>query len=366
VPPRLRRLLFIVTAGACLARVYVLGEERGWALVGPTALRVVALSLAAWLAHLVLHELAHLVAARTQGFVVRGVRLAVVTLDLAGPRPRLRWGGDLGGGVNSLPRGGEALPARLRRVALAGPAATLAATLALTAAWARGPAPSLASPLGIFVVMGGLVLVTALLPGALLPRRPDSGSDLDQLLQPRAVLAHWTNAAAIEAVVRGAPLEGALDWRATDALLPTAGPAEPFELGWCYACLEAGERGRARERLERLAANLADDAPEWLRTDVAMQRGLLAALDARDPGLARTCLAEVEAHQALDWYAGLLRAAIAHADGDDAAAGAHLDAWLEAAARHPQQGVLLSGNRWALRSLGRTPGIAPVTDAAVR
>lgn len=97
-----------------------------------------------------------------------------------------------------------------------------------------------------------------------------------------------------------------------------------------------------------------------------MQRGLLAALVDGAPALARRCLAEVEQHQALDWYADLLRAALARAEGDEPAAAAHLDRWATAAARHPQQGVLLSGNRWALARLGRQPALGPVPAAEVR
>ncbi len=368
MPPRVRRLVLILTAGAAGSRLFVLGQEHGWALVAPAAARVTLTALAAWLAHMVLHELAHWAAAGAQGFLVRRVRFAWLTVELAGPRPRLRLRreGDLGGGVSSLPRGGERLPQRLRRVALAGPAATFAATAALGAAWGLTGASSLASPLGIFFVMGAFVLVTALLPGALLPVRPESGSDLEQILQPRRVLAHWTNAAALEAVLRGARLEGALDWRATASLLPETGPTEPFELGWCYACLEAGELDRASSRLDAMASRFAPDAPDWLITDVAMQRGLLAALHRGDVPVATACLAQVVSTQSLAWYAELLRAALAHARGDPAAAAAHLGRWTAPLDRHPQRAGLVAGNRWALARLGSPAPLAPVADAAVR
>jgi hypothetical protein len=366
MPPRTRRLLLILTAGAAASRVYVLGRDEGWSVVGPAVVRVTLTALLAWLVHMALHELAHLLAARAERFVIRGVRFAFVSVDLTGPRPRLRLGRDLGGGVSSLPRGSDELGARLRRVALAGPAVSFVAAAALGLAWHLTSQPHLATPLGIFFVMGVFVFATALLPGALLPRRPASGSDLDQLLQPRWVLGHWLNAAGLEAALRGEPIGSAVDWRELGRLLPDDGPVQVFELGFCLAALEAGAVAPARERLEHLARRLDDEVPAWFLTDLFTQRGLVAALHEGDTGLAERCLARVEAAQSLPWYAELLRAALARARGDVAAAERHRQAWEAAADTHPQRATLRVGNGWALAALhtGVTPGAPPVEKAS--
>lgn len=349
--PRVRRVLAIVTAGAVSSRLYVLGEERGFALVGRATVEITLVSLAAWLVHLTLHELAHWAAAVTQGFEVRAVRLGPLVLDFTGPRPRVHLTPSLGGSVNSLPRGVARLGPRLRVVALAGPLMTAALTLGGALAWRSSGAPSLATPLGIFVVMGGLTLVTALLPGALLPQRPDSGTDLEQVLQPRTVLAHWTNAAALQGLSKGQRVATVLDWRATQALLPEPeGEVEVFELGWCLACLDAGRPELARPRLRSMVERFDDDAPPWLRTDTFNQLGCLSALDG-DVVHAQACLAEVKLTQALDWYCGLLEACIAKARGEDWRP--LLLRWRAAAEAHPGRVFAIGGNEWVLAALER-------------
>lgn len=347
--PRVRRVLYIVTAGALLSRLFVLGQERGFALVARATLVVTAASLASWLVHMTAHELGHWLAARTQGFKVRSVRFGPVGVDFSGPRARVRWGGDLGGGINSLPLGTERLAARLRVVALAGPVVTATLTALAWALWRARAEPSLATPLGIFLVMGAFTLVTSLLPGALLPRRPDAGTDLEMVLQPRAVLAHWHNAAAVQALLEGRRVSDALDWRATQELLPDGGEAEPFELGWSIACLDAGQRAPARERLASMASRLDDAAPEWLKLDVYAQWGALSALEG-DPVHAQACLAEVQQHVPSEWYPWLLEACIARARGE--AWGPLLARWKAAAEAHRYRAVALGGSRWILEALG--------------
>lgn len=349
--PRFRRVLFIVTAGAVVSRLYVLGRDRGFELVGRATVTVTLAALAAWLVHMVLHELAHWAAAVWQDFEVRSVRFGPLTFDFTGPRVALRGGGDLGGAVASLPRGAERLGARLRVVAIAGPLMTSSVTLGAWAQWRVSGGASLASPLGIFVVMGVFTLVTSLLPGALLPRRPSSGTDLEQVLQPRAIFGHWLNAAALQGITQGKKVSEVLDWRAVQGVLPPVdGEVEAIELGWCIACLDAGQVELARVRLRSMAERLDDESPEWLKTDVFNQLGCLSALEG-DAVHAQACLTEVRANQAMGWYCELLVACIARAQGDAAAAETALRSWLDSVEKHPGRVFALGGNQWILERL---------------
>ncbi len=348
--PRFRRMLLVVTVGAVLSRLYVLGRDRGFELVARATLSVTLASLAAWLVHMVLHELAHWVAAAWQDFEVRKVRFGPVTFDFTGPKPVLRWGGDLGGSVNSLPRGATRLGPRLRVVAMAGPLMTLVVTLVAFGWWRARGAESLASPLGIFLVMGAFTLVTALMPGALLPRRPESGTDLEQMIQPRAVLAHWFNAAALQGITQGKRVNEVLDWRAVQRLLPESGEVEPIELGWCLACLDAGQVEVARPRLRSMTERLDEESPEWLRTDVFNQVGCLSALEG-DAVFAQACLTEVKANQSTEWYCELLVACIARAQGDSAGVQSALLRWREGVEGHVSRVFALGGNQWVLERL---------------
>lgn len=349
--PRFRRLLLVVTASAVLWRLSVLARDRGLALVARATVTVTLASLAAWLVHMVLHELAHWAAATWQDFEVRKVRFGPVTFDFTGPKVVLRGGGDLGGGVNSLPRGAARLGPRLRVVALAGPLMTSVVTLGAFFLWRAGGAESLASPLGIFLVMGVFALVTSLLPGALLPRRPESGTDLEQMLQPRSVLAHWVNAAALQGITQGKRVREVLDWRAVQRLLPDEGEVEAIELGWCLACLDAGQVEVARPRLESMIERFDEESPGWLRTDVFNQVGCLSALEG-DAVFAQACLTEVKANQSTQWYCELLVACIARAQGDSAAMRSALLRWRAGVESHASRVFALGGNQWVLESLG--------------
>lgn len=349
--PRVRRLLAIFISGAVLSRLFVLGQERGFGLVARATTSVTLSSIAAWLVHLALHELAHWVAARAQDFEVRSVRFGPLALDLTGPRLRLGLGNDLGGGVNALPRGAVHLRRRVRLVAAAGPLMTAAVTLSAWLLFRARNEPSLASPWGIFLVMGGFTLVTALLPGALLPRAPPSGTDLEQLLLPRAVLAHWLNASALQGVSKGRRLSEALDWRAAEPLLPEGGgEVEALEVAWAIAALEAGEVARGEARLRSMVARLDADSPEWQRTDVSNQLGCLSALGG-DVVHARACLAEVRLTQSQPWYCELLAACIARAESDPAGEGAALEAWWAGVEASSAKAFAVGGNRWILERL---------------
>lgn len=349
--PRTRRVVAIVIAGAVLSRLFVLGQERGFGLVARATLSVTLVSVAAWLVHVALHELAHWAVARSQAFEVRAVRFGPVTLDFTGPKLQVKRGEDLGGGVNGLPKGTANLRRRLRLVAAAGPLTSLTVTLGAWALFRQQPGASLASPLGIFIVMGGFTLVTSLLPGALLPRRPESGTDLEQLLLPRAVYAHWVNAAALQAVAQGARVSEALDLRAAEPLLPTGGrEVEALEVAWAIAAMERGEVERARARLASMVARLDEDAPEWQRTDVYNQLGCLSAFEG-DVVHARACLAEVRLTQSQPWYCELLVACIARAEADATAEQRALAAWQAGVEASAAKAFALGGNHWVLERL---------------
>lgn len=350
--PRVRRVLFIVVAGAVLSRLYVLGRDRGFELVARATVTVTLASLAAWLIHLVLHELAHWGAAVANDFEVRKVRLGPLTLELGGARVQVQRGSDLRGGVQALPRGTRALRRRVRLVAAAGPLMTAVVTSAAALGFVARGESSLASPLGIFVVMGGFTLVTALLPGALLPRRPESGTDSEQLLLPRAVYAYWVNAAALQGIGQGQDVKAALDWRATEGLLPAGGDeVEPLEVAWCIACIEDGQVERAKARLRSMVERLDEDSPEWQRTDTFNQLGCLSAFEG-DATYARACLAEVKLTQSQPWYCELLTACIARAEGDAPGRAAALERWWAGANASAVRVYAVAGNAWILTHLG--------------
>ena len=198
------------------------------------------------------------------------------------------------------------------------------------------------------LVAGLIPLFTALIPGALLPSPPASGTDLEQLLQPRRVLAHWFNAAALQAVIHGARLSAALDVKRVEALLPVDGEVEGIELGWSLACLDAGDVARGRERLRNMASRLTEDAPAWLRTDTMNQLGCLAAFEG-DVVYAQACLAQVKETASAEWYTELLTACLAKARGEDWSAP--LARWHAAVEPLPGKVFALAGNEWVLQRL---------------
>ncbi len=342
-----RRLLSALIFCMVAVQLFLLGKERGFALVGRSTAGVTSLALAAWLTHMVLHELSHLVAARLCGFTVRGLRLGPLQLDFTKRPVRVRWALKLSGGVNALPRGQQRLKARLRAVAAAGPLMTVVVTSALAAVW-HARQETVASPLGVFLVMGLFTLVTALLPGALFPFPPSGGTDLEQLLAPRRVLAHWTHAAALEGIVRGEKLAAVFDRSALEALLPSGGEVEPIELGYALCLLDAGDVTAGEARLRDMAARLHEDAPDWLRCDTMNQLGCLAALRG-DVAYAQACLGEVETVQSWPWYSLLLTACLAKARDEDWQAP--LATWRAAVDAHETRAFALAGNEWVLRAL---------------
>lgn len=330
-----------------LWRLFTLGQERGWELVLRSTALVTGVAVASWLVHVVLHELAHFAVARTQGFQLRGLRFGPLAFDFTGAKVKLRLGWDLGGGVNSLPIGLHDIGPRLRRVALAGPTMTAAVTVVTFVVWRRND-ESIASPLGIFLVTGVFALVTALMPSVLLPSAPASGTDLEQILGPRRVIAHWTNAAALQAISQGARLSDVVDWRTTQHLLPEDGEVEGFELGWSITCLDAGEFSRGHARLKAMVSRLDDDAPEWLRTDTFNQLGALSAFEG-DVVYAQACLEQVKQTQSMDWYCELLTACIEKARGRDWKPA--LERWQRGVNVHPGKVFALAGNEWVLKRL---------------
>ncbi len=360
----MRRLIFWLVAGGAAARLYVLGQERSWAVVLPAAAGVTAVAFAAWAAHVVAHELGHLVAARVVGFHVSALRLGPVRFGLDGLEPKVSWAGlDLGGGLSSSPVGLAGLPQKLRFVALAGPVATLGLMTATLVWYQAAGAPGVASVPGIAATMGALVLVTALLPSWALPRRPPAGTDMGQVFASRKTLAHWVRIAILDGAERGQRVSQTATPEALEPYLPPEGVVEPVVLAWVVSCFELGQFERARPRLmtavhperSRRVPNTEDDletnVEPWLLTDLNAQAGALAALVDGDVTAARRFLAEVRTFEALPWYGDLLEACIAEASKDEAERDAALERWRSAVDAHPRGRFARSGNDWILDAL---------------
>ncbi|MBL8918204.1 MAG: hypothetical protein JNJ54_05050 [Myxococcaceae bacterium] len=346
---RFRRVLFWALTGGALARLYVLGEARGWSLVGPVALRITGLTLAGWFVHLLLHEGGHLVAARFMRFQLDAVALGPVEWSA---RDRAwSWAGlSLGGRISTLPIGAHDLRRRLRIVAAAGPLVTLVALAALALAWALRAEP-ITSPLGIFLVAGALVVVSAATPGRFRQATAVAGNDVDQMLGGRRIVAHWTYLAVVQAVLAGRrPREvtAGLDF---PALLPPAGAApEPISLINAVHHLERGEFAEAKALLQP-ASQVVEDAPGWVHTDVFHQLGAIAALVDGDSDEAVRCLEVVRKKQSLPWYGDLLEACIAKAGGDAEMADKRLARWLAEAKAASGGRLAFGGNEWILERL---------------
>ncbi len=355
VNPLLRRVIFAATVGTVLARLYVLGTERGWGLVGPVAVRVAITALAAWSVHLVAHELGHFVAARALRFEVRALRFGPLVIDLLERRVRL-VGRDLGGSVSLLPRGVDHVRRRLRLVALAGPTVTLALTLVTAAVWKRDS--GLGSTTGIALVMGGYVLVTALLPGVMLPRRPPAGTDLEQLLGSRQVVAHWTHLAVLQGLSEGRELADVAPLPVVERLLPLRGEAlEPLVLVAVIRFIEVGRLADARAWLTH--ADLST-APGWLVGDFALTAACFFALVDRDLVLAKTWALQAQEHQAQPWFSLLVEAALAAVEGRPTEARAR---WLASLEGYPFRAVALGANQWVLDRLDRARGTIDPADS---
>jgi hypothetical protein len=218
---RFRRALFWALTGGALARLYVLGEAQGWALVGPVALRITGLTLAAWFGHLLLHEAGHLVVSRLTGFQLDSA--SVGPLEWNARTRSWSWAGpSLGGRIGILPVGPRRLRQRLRLVALAGPVMSLLATTALAVLWAARHEPVF-SPLGIGFVTGVLVLVSAATPGRFREATAIAGNDVDQIIGGRRVVAHWTYLALVQGVLAGKRPRDVLELVDLDGLVPPPG-----------------------------------------------------------------------------------------------------------------------------------------------
>ena len=346
---RFRRVLFWALTGGALARLYVLGEARGWALVGPVALRITGLTLLAWFGHLLLHEGGHLVAARLMRFQLDSV--AIGPLEWSQRHRTWTWAGlSLGGRISTLPVGAEDLRHRLRVVAAAGPLVTLVTLAALAVAWVLRAEP-ITSPLGIFLVAGGLVVVSAATPGRFRVSTAIAGNDVDQMLGGRRVVAHWTYLAVVQAVLAGRRPGEATEGLDLRVLLPPAGaPPEPITLITAVHHLERGEFTEAKALLEP-ASRLVEAAPGWVHTDVFHQLGAIAALVDGELEKAVRCLEIVRKKQSLPWYGDLLEACIAKAGGDDEIATRRLGHWLDEAKAVSGGRLAFGGNEWILERL---------------
>jgi hypothetical protein len=350
VAQRFRRVVFWALMGGALARLYVLGETQSWRVVGPVALSITALTVVAWLLHLVWHELGHLVGSRAARFEIDRVTLG--PLEWSAAERRWRWGRpSLRGAIAMLPIGAEGLRRRLRLVALGGPVASLVATVALAAAW-QATSSSITSPLGVGFVTGVLVLVSAATPGRFREATAIAGNDVDQALGGRSVVAYWTSLAVVQAVRAGRRATSVLEGLDLEALLPPqSAPPEPITLLAAITKLEHGEVAAAKALLEA-ASRKAHDAPlAWVTTDVFHQLGALLALHERDADRAAACLVEVRRFQTLPWYADLLEACVAKASGDDEMADRRLDRWFSEARALPRGQLAFGGNEWILDRL---------------
>lgn len=346
---RVRRVIYWALLGGALARLYVLGQVKSWRVVAPVALEITALTLLAWFAHLVLHELGHLVASRWARF-----QLDAVTLGPFEWNARVRrwsWAGlSLGGKIATLPIGAVDLRARLRLVAFAGPAVTLLVTAGAQLAWSRAQLP-ITHPLGVAWVAGLLVIVSATTPGRFRAATAVAGNDIDQILGGRRVLAHWTYLALVQGVLAGGrprELTPTIDF--PSLLPPSNEPPEPITLICAIHHLERAEFPEAKAVLEGAKAK-ASDAQSWIHTDVFHQSGAIAALIDANLDEAVKCLQVVREQQTLPWYGDLLEACIAKASGDEAMMAKRLDGWLEQARAAMGGRLAFGGNEWILDRL---------------
>lgn len=346
---RFRRVLFWALTGGALARLYVLGEARGWSLVGPVAARITGLTLAAWFAHLLLHEGGHLLAARLMRFQLDSVALG--PLEWSARDRAWSWAGlSLGGRISTLPIGATGLRQRLRVVAAAGPVVTLVTLAVLAAAWWSRAEP-ITSPLGVFLVAGALVVVSAATPGRFRQATAVAGNDVDQMIGGRRIVAHWTYLAVVQAVLAGRRPKEVTEGIDFPALLPPAGAApEPITLINAVHHLERGEFAEAKALLQP-AAQVVEDAPGWVHTDVFHQLGAIAALVDGDVDQAVRCLDVVRKKQSLPWYGDLLEACIAKAGGDEVMAQQRLSRWLDEARAVSGGRLAFGGNEWILDRL---------------
>lgn len=344
----MRRLLLLLTTGAVFARLVTLGAERGWALVGPIALRVSFTALAAYALHVVLHELGHLALALAMNFEVRAVRLGPLHLDLAARR--LSWSGaDLGGSITAYPRGLTGIRSRLRLVALGGPLMTALSTVLC---WVSAGEARSSSAAGIWGVIGAVVLVTSLLPGGWLPRRPLAGTDLEQILGLRRVVAWWAANAVVQGLMHGQRCSSTATVEQLEALLPHPRLLEPLTLIELIVLAEHQAFTQVRSRLSDVWAALPQanpHVPDWLRGDVAGFAACFYALVDRDPLRASEARAIAQVHQALPWFAWLSDAAIAHAKNEPSDA---LTRWWLEAEKSPVRPVAVTANSWVLHHLG--------------
>ncbi len=362
---RFRRVVFWALMGGALARLYVLGEAQSWRVVAPVAARITGLTLAAWFLHLVWHELGHLLLSRVARFQVD--RIALGPLEWSARDRRWRWGRlSLRGAIAMLPIGATELRHRLRLVALGGPLASGLATVGLGLAWLALGVP-ITHPLGVGVVTGVLVLVSAATPGRFREATAIAGNDVDQVLGGRAVVAHWTSLAVVQGVLAGRrAMEVVQGLDLTPLRPPPGAPPEPITLLVALSHLERNEVAAARAVLRAATERAHDAALGWVSTDVFHQLGALFALHDGDVERAAACLVEVRRSQTLPWYADLLEACVAKASGDDEMATRRLDRWLDEARAMTGGRLAAGGNEWILDRLrpGWADAVRALNDAA--
>lgn len=311
--------------------------------LAPVAVRIVALSLAWWWVHIAIHEGAHWLVARLVGFEILEVQWGPLRFDCLTRRFSFSRA-VLSGRVLSVPRGSQPVGPLLKRVALAGPWATLM-TLGVLLAFTGWPVPLGDWP-GVALAMGAVVLLSAIRPGDALT----GFSDLQLWWQHPKTFAFWLYECALEGARRGRrPVLTVSDDELQRAHERHGQTVAPIDLVWVVNRIEAGQHDEALAWLTR--AQQPHDGPVWLKADLAMQCGCLAALHHGPEALIRECLATVEKHAALPWYPLMLRACLALREGRPDDARREFDAWQEAVQAHPQHNLLMAGNAWLVEAL---------------
>jgi hypothetical protein len=251
------------------------------------------------------------------------------------------------GSVTAWPSSTVHLRRKIRLVAATGPTATAALCGVALFMAAAGGHVQWASAAGITAAVGLVLLVSALVPGALHPSARDGGTDGDQLRFSRRIEAFWVHAALLEGLrTKPAPGLGAVVPESTlrPLLPPLEAPAEPIESSWAVTACESGTFDVVRARLDARLTQ-SPSGPDWLWGDLCLIRALVAALVDNQPEKATALRPLVLAHQGFDWFVCLLDAALAE---DQRERHRHLGHWRAGVEQSEAQPFALPAAAWAL------------------